>query len=237
MNIENNIKPSDRILVVAPHPDDESIGCGGLMLKYGAQCDVLILTDGRKGYDSSVQTDEEGLVKQRALELRNATNLAGITSIYMLGIPDGKLLEQADKVYSFDIKPYDSIFVPNHLERHKDHAPILKIFERMNRNQKAKARIYEYEVWSPIASPTDVLNLEGLMEQKLEMVHQYQSQIRFLDYEGMTEALNRYRGAGQKIQYAEVYAYVPQLSVAKRVFYKLPTPVRKALGSIRRKLR
>ena len=48
-----NINPKARILVLAPHADDETIGCGGFLLKYGKQCDVVLLTDGRYG-DSSV---------------------------------------------------------------------------------------------------------------------------------------------------------------------------------------
>ena len=43
------LQKNEKILVVAPHPDDESLGCGGLMSKYGKQCDVLLLTDGRRG--------------------------------------------------------------------------------------------------------------------------------------------------------------------------------------------
>lgn len=226
-----SINPQARILIVAPHPDDESIGCGGLMLQYGAQCEILLLTDGRKGYDSSVPTDEEQLVRQRAEELRRAAAIAGIEKIYMLGIPDNTLKQNETTVGAFDLTPYDYIFVPNHLERHKDHAPVLKMIQKMCRRQHASARIYEYEVWSPIPGPTDVLILNDLMERKLEMVRQYQSQIRFLDYEAMTQALNRYRGAGQKTQYAEVYAYVPHLSSAKRLYRKLPRFVREMIRS------
>ena len=226
------INEKARILIVAPHPDDESIGCGGLMLKYGAQCEILLLTDGRKGYDSSVPTDEEQLVRQRAEELRKAAAIAGIEQIHMLGIPDNTLAQNENVVAAFDITPYDFIFVPNHLERHKDHAPVLRMIEKMRRAQKSKARIYEYEVWSPLSALTDVLDLNGLMERKLDMVRQYQSQIRFLDYEAMTEALNRYRGAGQKTKYAEVYSFVPQLSMIKRIYQKLPLSFRKWLRKV-----
>ena len=43
------IKPNDKCLVLAPHADDESIGCGGLLLKYPNNFEVVVLTDGRKG--------------------------------------------------------------------------------------------------------------------------------------------------------------------------------------------
>lgn len=226
-----SINPQARILIVAPHPDDESIGCGGLMLKYGAQCDILLLTDGRKGYDTRVPTDEDALAKLRAQELQSAAAIAGINRIHMLGIPDCTLSENQELVSTFDFTTYQYVFVPNCFERHKDHAPVSKLVQSICKRQKAGAKIYEYEVWSPMPSFTDVLDLEGVMERKLEMVQQYQSQIRFLDYGAMTEALNRYRGAGQKIQYAEVYAYVPKLSVAKRLYQKLPRSVRKMIRS------
>ena len=43
------IKETEKILIVAPHPDDESIGTGGLLSLYSNQCDVIVMTDGRYG--------------------------------------------------------------------------------------------------------------------------------------------------------------------------------------------
>ena len=43
------IKPNDKCLIIAPHADDESIGCGGILLKYLQNCEVVVLTDGGKG--------------------------------------------------------------------------------------------------------------------------------------------------------------------------------------------
>ena len=36
-----NVKATDRILIISPHPDDESIACGGILCTYGMQCDVV----------------------------------------------------------------------------------------------------------------------------------------------------------------------------------------------------
>ena len=63
-----NLKDCDRILVVAPHADDECIGCGGLLLKYAAQTDVLLLSDGRYGInrnDPNASPEETRILRQK----------------------------------------------------------------------------------------------------------------------------------------------------------------------------
>ena len=61
------LKPDDRVLLLAPHPDDETIGCGGFLLKYGSQCDVVLLTDGRHG-DSTVKPAEMIEIRKKEFE-------------------------------------------------------------------------------------------------------------------------------------------------------------------------
>ena len=43
------IQSTDKILILAPHADDESIGCGGLLLKYGSQVEAICITNCKTG--------------------------------------------------------------------------------------------------------------------------------------------------------------------------------------------
>ena len=224
------IKPTDRFLIISPHADDESIGCGGLMLRYGSQGDILLLTDGRKGYDSRIDSvDEDALTRIREEELRHAAALCGIRGITALGIPDGTVAAHAQLVLQTDITGYDYIFVPNQYERHKDHRAAAQLALAMKRQQHARAQIYQYEVWSPIPEPTIVLDLTDVMPRKEELVSIYRSQTKYKDYVRMTRGLNQYRGVGFGFDYAEVYAPLIQKSLLRRLYDRLPAPIRSAL--------
>lgn len=97
------ISEKERVLVVAPHPDDETIGCGGLLALYPEQCDVLLLTDGRKG--KSIQrkhcSDEE-IIEIRRRELRTALDTAGVKNLICLDIPDSTLMRARKQVMKFE---------------------------------------------------------------------------------------------------------------------------------------
>ena len=233
--MELPIKESDKILIIAPHADDESIGCGGLMVLYGKKCDILLLTDGRKGYDSRLDTvDEDALVHIRESELQSVSNLCGIRHIIKLRIPDGTIHSHMNDVLGVDITSYDFIFVPNRYERHKDHCIIPDLALKMKKQQRSKAQIIEYEVWSPMPNPVFALDISSVFSQKEHLVSQYQSQIKYKDYVRMTQGLNQYRGVGFNMTYAEVYAPLVNKSFLLRLYNKLPSRVRKLLHKLLR---
>ncbi len=76
----------DPFLVIAPHPDDETLGCGGLLIaaeRAGLAGHVLILTDGSGSHPRSVKVPPARLIALRRDEARRA--------LAQLGLPDGRL--------------------------------------------------------------------------------------------------------------------------------------------------
>lgn len=199
-----SIDKNDKILIVAPHPDDETIGCGGILAAFGPQCDVLLLTDGRLGKRAEGQSEAETAAIRKA-EFETVTAFFDVHRIRTLEIKDGQLSSCRKEVPSIDLSAYDLVFVPNRNERHPDHKAAYEIFRKMSRRQRTEARLIEYEVWSPILSANCFFDVSDLIEKKLNALHLYESQIRAIDYEAMVRGLNSYRGAPQHISYCEAY--------------------------------
>ena len=84
----------DHLLVVAPHPDDEVIGCGGLIaqtLARGGEVTVCVVSDGRASHPGSRAYPPEKLVAKRRSESRGALAHLGVESdrVHFLDLPDG----------------------------------------------------------------------------------------------------------------------------------------------------
>ena len=80
-----------RILVISPHPDDESVGCGGTIRKHvlkGDAVHVVFLTSGEAGGHGR---SAEETVRLREAEARAAAEILGLASIEFWHEPDGKL--------------------------------------------------------------------------------------------------------------------------------------------------
>ena len=192
---------SARILVLAPHPDDESIGCGGLLLKFPGQCDVVVLTDGRYG-GLSGQSETDTITSRKA-EFERAMVYAGIKNYFFLEVEDGKLNENFTKFSSLDINGYDAIFVPAPGDNHPDHACVYEFLLRL----KPQARIFGYEVWSALLAPSQYLDISEVVDEKKRLISYYESQVAQVDYVSKAIGLNCFRGllSYPAVSYAEAY--------------------------------
>lgn len=100
-----DILPSDRILIIAPHIDDEILSSGGLIqdaLAKGAQVKIVYLTNGDNNYFSIIKENKNfkqtpndfiALGEQRMKEAQEATAVLGVSSssLNFLGYPDNGL--------------------------------------------------------------------------------------------------------------------------------------------------
>lgn len=231
------IKENDRILIVAPHPDDETIGCGGILALYSSQCDVLLLTDGRLGKPEGSDYSEEKTAAVRQVEFETVMDYFHVRGHRELHIPDGKLGSRADVVAVIDLCEYDYIFVPNRNERHPDHKAAYEILKKLHKEQNAKGVLVEYEVWSPLIAANRFLDISKVMDSKIAGLVKYESQIASIDYEALARGLNMYRGAPHHVAYCEAYflSEPEQSGLKQTIVGKMPIGLRRELSVIKKR--
>ena len=121
-----DIKQKDRILIIAPHPDDEVIACGGFILKYHEQIDVLCVNSSGVKYKEDLLQAEQ-IADVRCKEFQNVMKKAGIKKFYITKIwgvpPMIKQIEEHfnDYINNYNFKDYDYIFVPHAYDNHIEH--------------------------------------------------------------------------------------------------------------------
>jgi LmbE family N-acetylglucosaminyl deacetylase len=196
------ILENKKILIVAPHPDDEIIGCFGVINKYAAQCDILLLTDGCKGH---TKWSLDRTKRIRMSEFENVMKFLGVSNYKCLGITDRTLKNYIDCYCKLNLREYDVVFVPNKNEKHPDHSAAFYQLLLDKTLKRYKFEIFQYEVWSPLADPTHMLDISDVYDKKVKALHQYESQISELDYIGAIKGLNLYRGIMNHLKYAECF--------------------------------
>ena len=218
--VEIIIGKNDKILIVSPHPDDECIGCGGLISKYPNLIDVLLLTDGRKGHDETM--NDAMCIKIRETEFDNAMQLAHINNIIKLKIPDGNVHEHYDTIKKIDISKYKYIFVPSIHDANVDHQSANKFFSKMYRKNHLKQQfLLEYEIGTSINLPSHYIDISEKMDMKLKLISLYASQSKPYDYIQLAKGINLYRGSISKVNYAEAYKNICPQSILRRIIYRI----------------
>lgn len=145
----------EKILIVAPHPDDEVIGCSGLiqrMKKEGKEIFIVILSGGEASHCSCCEIDKDRLINARyELTLQAAQLLKlPIDRIYRLSYPDGKISKEHSETERFrsiinSICP-DTVVIPHWSEGCVDHRHTHEI-TRFLLKDELEIELYAYCVW------------------------------------------------------------------------------------------
>lgn len=148
---------SGKAIVFAPHPDDETIGCGGTVLRkaaLGSEIFIVYMTDGSMSHQGEGQISPQALAEIRRTEALSACARLGIDAqcVEFLGYRDGQLVESRDEAKArveqilAAVRPQE-VFIPYRKDRHRDHIATNEIVRAAAAAAKSRVAIYEYLVW------------------------------------------------------------------------------------------
>jgi N-acetylglucosamine malate deacetylase 1 len=189
-----------RVLVVAPHPDDEVIAVGGTLALHqraGSEVLTLFVTLDAPAPDGSII---------RKGEAERAGRMLGFEPRF-LGFPDGSVsLHEpdvagaiADAIRSF--RP-DVIYCPFPGDHHRDHMSASACTGAAAAQSGYGGEVCSYEVWSNLW-PNVGVDISSVVETKRAAIGCYASQIAYLPYAEGALGLNRFRGLKLGVAHAE----------------------------------
>lgn len=193
-----------RVLVVAPHPDDEAIGPGGTLVlhrRLGDPVDALFVTSGVHG-DNQGRVPDDTYVALRRREAQDAARVLGLGLTEFWDYPDGMVVTEADLAAVVErlaahlaaARP-EVIYAPHADEQHSDHHFVSLAVQRAAQAARGKGpapRVLGYEVWSPL-QPHWAVDVASVYEAKLSAIRCYRSQLERSDIARAVDGLNRYR--------------------------------------------
>ena len=207
------IKPSDKVLVIAPHPDDEVIGCGGIIAKYHNQIDVLCINSSGVKYEWNTESEEE-IAQIRCDEFYKTMTAAKVNKAWIAqicGIPP--MFKQINSNFNnylnnFNFKEYDLIFVPHEFDGHREHRFVGNHFVKRLLNKsgyKKSLKIVRYEIWGTMVNPNYYEDITDFVNKKTELINTYESRKK-AHYAERILGLNYYRGIIPFFNKSEKYA-------------------------------
>lgn len=197
-----------RILVIAPHPDDDILGAGGTLLKAidsGAKVHVLYVTNGL-----SEQTDA---IRQETLQVCESTGMIPhFLDCRSRAIPLDNLRINSEFLALLKYIAPEAIFISFLLDDHDDHRRVNHLMHNILQNQAAsQAEIWAYQIYSSII-PNVVVNITEQVEKKRELIHLWKSVVKFNDLAHYILGINasncRFLPANEPV-YVEAFFVVP----------------------------
>ena len=213
-----------KILVVAAHPDDEVLGCGGTIMKHASRGDevaVLFMTNGVGARGSDIEA-----IKQRKLSAEKVKKILKIKKLIFLDLPDNQLdtvplLEIIKKIESV-IKKFnpDTIYTHYINDLNIDHEITCRAVMTASRPQpKMRLKeIFSYEILSSTEwqidrnsafSPNFFNDISKEINSKIKALKSYSSEMRDYPHTRSIEnqiSQNKIRGASVGLKYAEAFS-------------------------------
>jgi len=226
-----------RILALYPHPDDESIGAGGLLLAHRdlAEIHLVCLCDGAGGGSlGDADSKPATLVEARRAEFRKTAAALHAASVQHLDYPDGDIpcsAAAAERLRSIvrELRP-DVVLLPWFLGGHVDHRHANVLYARACAD--LEATVLGYEIWS-LLEPNAVFDITGHMADKLSLIQNYTSQLRTVDYMQYASGLANVRAYQAALHPLRSGAAEAFLALPNREYCELVCELYDARGELR----
>lgn len=213
-----------QILVIAPHPDDEVLGCGGTIahhIDHGDFVTIMFFTDGVGGREMALATD----ATVRAASRDKALKILGVQKIIQRQFPDNRLdtvplLELAQAIEHVAAEQhFSTVYCPFGDDLNIDHRRVFKATLTAFRPIKPPhPNIYSYAIassteWSPqtIFRPTAFVNISKYLEKKIEAINAYHTELRPFPHPRSEEAITstaKYWGSVAGLKAAEPFQVI-----------------------------
>ena len=218
------------VTVIAPHPDDETLGCGGTILKHCADGDSvnwLIITG---------MTEKQGFspqeIKQRQEEIESVAQMYRFETVHNLnlptmrldGIPLKDMVDAISKVFS-EVKPH-TVYLPNRSDAHSDHRIVFNTAWSCCKTFRFPSirRVLMYEIpsetdYAPalpeaVFFPNIFSDISQYLDQKIEIMREYRDEMKehpFPRSERNIRSLATIRGATTGVEYAEAFMLLKEI--------------------------
>ena len=221
-----------KVLIIAPHPDDETIGCGGTLLKHTAAGDQIFWCIGTKGYEPRVSSE---FLAKREVEIDQVAAAYGCERVFKLDHPTTRLdtVSQDQLIADFSevveaARP-DCVYLNHSGDVHSDHRVIfegvMSAIKPFSTSRHGVKKILSYEVPSStdasLASfgrpfvPTVFTDIAAYIEQKLQIFSLYPAEIQPYPQPRSLDSLKanaRVRGATIGVEYAEAFMLLREIN-------------------------
>jgi N-acetylglucosamine malate deacetylase 1 len=203
------------ILVVSPHPDDESIGCGGTLRRHvlnGDKVHAIFLTSGERGGHGR---SKEETRRVREQEAREAAHILGLAHIEFWGVPNGALRVTKGLVDRLCSKiaelGVEVVYVTHDREMHPEHRAAARLVRRAVTGMRpliSKPEVLMFEVWTPLQRMDQIVDITPYIDTKIAAIRAHKSQCDVLGFDDAFVGLARYRGemfSWPEGEYAEIF--------------------------------
>lgn len=221
-----------KALIIAAHPDDDILGCGGLMSKYKEKVDfkIIFIAEGsscRYPFSEIKNSNTLEVIELRNSFAKNALKSLGVHNYQLYNLPCGRLdqvpIIQINKIIEEEIQIFqpDTIFTHSYEDTNNDHRIVHRATQMATRPGvfKKLESVFSYEVlsssewrFSEVFKPNYFESLsDNDIENKWLALNEYASEIKNFPFPRSKDGiytLAKYRGLQCSYSYAEAFKLI-----------------------------